>query len=458
MMSFMPTRSVRTALLLGMALWLGACSNGLPDFTDLVEKTGPAIVHIRGESQQGSSAGGGETQPPLFEWFRDFMQPPPDESPRGPRHSMGSGLVLSADGEILTNNHVVAQVDSIRVTLADGREFEAEVIGRDPASDLALLKIPAKGLPRVRFGDSDRLKVGEWVLAIGAPFGFEQSATAGIVSAKGRALGSEQYVPYLQTDVAINPGNSGGPLFNLRGEVVGINSQIFSDTGGYMGLSFAIPSNTARQVVDQLRSHGEVRRARLGVVIQPVDADLARSFGLDHARGALVSQVEPGSAAERAGIQAGDVIVEVDGEAVASSAALPPMIGARAPGEKIRLRLVRDGRAMNLRLTLDALAPALAQSEDWTGLQLRPLDASQRSRRGLDHGLLIESLRPGSPAAAAGLRPGDVLLNWNQRQLDSLEDLAEAARAQPRGESVPLLVLRQDRSLFLALRRPDNDD
>ena len=435
-----------------------ACSRpALPDFTVLVEEAAPAIVNISGTAAE--QAPGQTRDHPLYEWFRDFLDPDAPAPPEGesvPRDSLGSGFIISDDGEILTNNHVVAQADEIIVTLADRRQFQARVIGRDPASDLALLKIDADDLTPLRFGSSAELKVGAWVLAIGSPFGFEQTVTAGVVSAKRRALGSEQYVPYIQTDAAINPGNSGGPLFNLDGEVIGINSQIYSQTGGYMGLSFAVPADTARMVIEQLREFGKVRRGWLGVVIQDVDRDLAQSFELERAAGALVSHVEPDSPAAEAGLQPGDVILSVDGEAVPSSGALPPMVGQHAPGDRIRLGIVRGGKRLKVRVMLSELAgDELASSAtDWTGLRLAPLNEQQRARAGVSSGLRVQAVASGSPAAAAGLQAGDWLLNWAGRELDSVEAFRALASGMARGASAPVLVMRGDRSLFLALKRP----
>ncbi len=438
-----------------------ACSDAarLPDFTELVEEAAPAIVNISGKAEDAPAMA--RKLPPLFRWFEDFMDPEQGgekeaPGPQTPGQSLGSGFVLSEDGEILTNHHVVARADEIIVTLADQRQFKAQVLGRDPASDLALLKIEAKGLPFLRFGDSDELKVGAWVLAIGSPFGFEHSVTAGIVSAKGRALGSEQYVPFIQTDVAINPGNSGGPLFNLDGEVVGINSQIFSQTGGYMGLSFAIPATTAVSVVEQLREHGRVRRAWLGVVIQRVDRALAQSFGLPQPTGALVSHIDAAGPAAEAGMQAGDVILEIDGVKVPDSGALSPMIGRRAPGEKIKIGILRNGERSSLRAKLGELPVAgQTDAEDWTGLQLEALSARQRDRLKLDHGLAVRAVDAGAPAALAGLRPGDVILSWAGEMLASETDWLLHVSALRPGESAPLLVLRRQQSLFIALQRPE---
>lgn len=448
-------------IIMGFGLvMLAACGTDprLPDFVELVESSAPAIVNISGSAKVQNTEPGA---PPLFRWFRDFVEPEGEGQPpanRRPEASLGSGFILSSDGEILTNYHVVAQADEVLVTLADRRQFKAEVLGHDAASDLALLKIEARGLPSLEFGSSAELKVGEWVLAIGSPFGFEQTATAGIVSGKRRALASEQYVPFLQTDVAINPGNSGGPLFNLDGEVIGINSQIFSQTGGYMGLSFAIPSDTAINVIRQLREYGRVKRAWLGVVIQKVDADLAESFGLDQATGALVSHVEPDGPAAGAGLRSGDVILEIDGEVVPSSGALPPLIGRRAPGEVVRVLIMRDGSRSHLRVELAEL-PVSGESlaQDWTGVELDPVSDRQRQQLQIDHGLVVRQLEREGAAARAGLLPGDVLISWEGEALNGVEDWRRLAAATGKGETVPLLVMRGGRTLFIPLRRGNPD-
>lgn len=449
-------------LLLGCSMLVSACGGSaqLPDFTELVEDTAPAIVNISGAVPVVTADK--KPRAPWFEWFRDFADPDeqiepgdtPEDSPA--RRSLGSGFIVSRDGEILTNDHLVGDASEIIVTLADQREFKARLIGRDPASDLALLKIEASKLPTLRFGSSEKLKVGEWVLAIGSPFGFEQTVTAGVVSGKRRSLRSEQYVPFLQTDVAINPGNSGGPLFNMDGRVVGINSQIFSQTGGYMGLSFAIPADTAVSVIRQLREFGEVRRAWLGVVIQKVDAALARSFGLPHASGALISHVDASGPAAAAGLRSGDVILEIDKEPVPNSGALPPMIGRHSPGERVRLGLLRDGKSLEVRVELAALPVENPRAAHWTGLSVEPLSAKARSQLNLDSGLLVRGVEEGSPGAAAGIGSGDILVNWAGTRLLEAKDLNQAAERLRRGESAALLVQRNNRSLYIALQRPQS--
>src|SRR5919198_730244 len=355
------------------ALWLAAFSLAvqaqLPDFTRLVEEQGNAVVNISTTQAVRRSAAlpqvPGMEDEEVLEFFRRFIprQPGPGQGPQGPEgraprpesRSLGSGFIISQDGYVLTNAHVVEGADEITVKLTDKREYKAKVIGADRRTDIALIKIDATGLPAVRFGDPQKLKVGEWVVAIGSPFGFENTVTAGIVSAKGRSLPQENFVPFIQTDVAINPGNSGGPLFNLRGEVVGINSQIYSRTGGFMGLSFAIPADVALDVQRQLKEKGRVARGRIGVVIQEVTRDLASSFGLDRARGALVNQVEKGSPAEKAGIEPTDIITAFDGKPVESSSDLPRIVGATRPGSTATVEVWRKGATKKLALTVGEL-------------------------------------------------------------------------------------------------------
>ncbi|HZF20735.1 MAG TPA: Do family serine endopeptidase, partial [Burkholderiales bacterium] len=350
-------------LLVWFILWLPSALHAqgreLPDFTDLAEKQGPTVVNIstaqtraRASTPQNPNL---EEDDPLYDFFRRFVPRPPGGGGQGPRdyetRSLGSGFIISPDGYVLTNAHVVDAADEITVSLTDKREFKARVIGADKRTDLALIKIDATGLPAVRMGDPNRLRVGEWVVAIGSPFGFASTVTAGIVSAKGRSLPQENFVPFIQTDVAINPGNSGGPLFNMRGEVVGINSQIYSRTGGFMGLSFAIPIDVAMEVQGQLRQSGRVSRGRIGVVIQEVSKELAESFGLQKPTGALVNSVEKGGPAEKAGVEAGDIIMKFDGKTVSSSNELPRIVGGTKPGSKASIELWRKGATKEINVT-----------------------------------------------------------------------------------------------------------
>src|SRR5207245_2185571 len=350
-------------LLLGLPSALVAQGRELPDFTELAERQGPTVVNISTTQMRERRASPQipnlDEDDPLYDFFRRFIPRPPGPGGQGPRdfesRSLGSGFIISADGYVLTNAHVVDSADEITVRLNDKREFKARVIGADRRTDLALIRIDATGLPAVRMGDPNRLKVGEWVVAIGSPFGFDATVTAGIVSAKGRSLPQENFVPFIQTDVAINPGNSGGPLFNMRGEVVGINSQIYSRTGGFMGLSFAIPIDVALDIQKQLRDKGRVARGRIGVVIQEVTRDLATSFGLDRPRGALVNSVEKGSPADRAGIEASDIIIGFDGKPVENSSDLPRLVGSTRPGSHAAAEVWRKAAARKLSITVGEL-------------------------------------------------------------------------------------------------------
>mgnify|MGYP002755831597 FL=1 len=376
---------------------------------------------------------------------------------------MGSGFIISPDGYIMTNNHVVADADEIIVRLSDRSELEAKLIGADPRSDVALLKVEGKNLPVVRLGKADDLKVGEWVLAIGSPFGFDHSVTAGIVSAKGRNLPSDSYVPFIQTDVAINPGNSGGPLFNLQGEVVGINSQIFTRSGGFMGLSFAIPMEVAMQVADQLKADGKVTRGWLGVVIQEVNKDLAESFGLDKPAGALVAQVLEGGPADKGGLQVGDVILSLNGKPIIMSADLPHLVGGLKPGEKAELNVVRDGSRRKLDVTIGTLpeegqelaasGPAQGgeRSSNRLGVTVVELTAEQKKGLDLKGGVVVKEVL-GGPAAMIGLRPGDVITHLNNQAIDSTRTFTQVAQDLPKNRSVSMRVLRQGRASFITFK------
>lgn len=451
----------------------------LPDFSELAEKNSPAVVNI--STSQTSTVRKAPKQfnmpdlpenSPFNELFKHFFGDQLDDFAERESRSLGSGFIISDDGYILTARHVVDEADEILVRLSDRQVFNAEVIGSDKASDVALLKIDASDLPTVRLGKSSALKVGEWVLAIGSPFGFDHTVTAGIVSAKGRSLPSENYVPFIQTDVAINPGNSGGPLFDLDGEVIGINSQIYSRTGGFMGLSFAIPIELAMSVADQLRTQGHVSRGYLGVLIQDVDRALAESFGLDHPRGALVARVMPDSPADKAGIQAGDIILEFNGQAVLNSSQLPPMVGTTRVDKPARLTVLRGKREMELAVTIGELPPEDEQvaSRDRAeeprmteskllGLSVGELTDEQRESLGLDAtrgGVLVRRVMSG-PAKSAGLRQGDVILLVDGEKVQGVDDFESRLESLPQGRSVAILVHRNDGPLFLALRIPADD-
>ena len=438
----------------------------LPDFTPLVESASPAVVNI--STKQHVQARGAAAQmpdleglPPIFREFFGHSFPAPPEGQQPDAQSLGSGFIIAADGYVLTNNHVVADADEIIVRLPDRSELEATLVGADPRTDVALLKIEATGLPTVRLGDSSALKVGEWVLAIGSPFGFDHTVTAGIVSATGRNLPSESYVPFIQTDVAINPGNSGGPLFNLQGEVIGINSQIFTRSGGFMGLSFAIPIDVAMDVADQLRTEGKVSRGWLGVAIQEVNRDLAESFGLERPAGALVAQVMDGGPAAKGGLRVGDVILSVDGHAIDMSADLPHLIGAIKPNTKAKLEIVRDGERETFTVQIGALPDegeeaATAErnaekSSNRLGVKVSELTAEQKRSLDLPGGVVITEVSSG-PAAMIGLRPGDVITHLNNQAIDSVSTFARVAEQLPKNRSVSMRVLRQGRASFITFK------
>jgi serine protease Do len=428
------------------------------NFATIAEEQGPAVVNISvsGMVKTSGPAAMPQMDPndPFFEFFRRF-QPPGGGGGRSeaPTRGTGSGFIVKSDGVVLTNAHVVADANEVTVKLQDKREFKAKVIGLDKVSDVAVLKIDAKDLPTVKIGDPQVARVGDWVIAIGSPFGFENTVTAGIVSAKSRTLPDDGYVPFLQTDVAVNPGNSGGPLFNTAGEVIGINSQIYSRSGGYQGLSFAIPIDVAMKVEGQLLAHGKVSRGRLGVTIQEVTPDLAESFGLDKPTGALVSGVEKGAAADKAGILPGDVILKFNGTAVSQSSALPPLVSDSAPGSQATVTVWRKGKSQELRMALgnlevakagsDASAPA---SQGQLGLAVRPLTREERSEAQVAGGLVVEDVADG-PAKQAGLQPGDVILSVNGEMATGVDTLKSQLRKDHK--RLALLVLRGDERMFV---------
>ncbi len=451
--------------------------SGLPDFTDLVEKTSPAVVNISTrQSVQGQHRLPFRFQvpeelenTPWNDLFKRFFEQNPDQNggsdaPEEKAQSLGSGFIIDSDGHILTNNHVVEGADEIIVRLSDRRELMAEVVGQDKKSDIALLKVEATNLPVVKLGSSKQLKVGEWVMAIGSPFGFDHSVSAGIVSAVGRSLPSENYVPFIQTDVAINPGNSGGPLFNLDGEVVGINSQIYSRTGGFMGLSFAIPVDVALDVVKQLKDHGFVSRGWLGVMIQDVTRELAESFGMKTPKGALVAQVLEDSPAGKAGIEVGDIITEYEGHEIYSSSELPPLVGRTSIGNKAKLKIVRDGKVKNISITigelpsdseLDKASPKSTPQQSETeklGMVIGEISKEQRKQLSLDDGGVLVKEVTGNPARAAGVQRGDVISRLNNNKVGNVNDFYTIVDGLPKGRSVPLLVTRNGSPRFLALR------
>lgn len=442
----------------------------LPDFTELVEDATPAVVNIstvgRSEKSLSTPFGQFEYHGPqgqeVPEIFRHFFRDAPQlkEGPRKAPRSLGSGFIISSDGYILTNHHVIKDAEEVLVRLNDRRELQAEVIGSDERTDVALLHIDARDLPVVKRGRSDNLKVGEWVLAIGSPFGFDHSVTAGIVSATERALANETYVPFIQTDVAINPGNSGGPLFNLKGEVVGINSQIYTRSGGFMGLSFAIPIDVAMEVADQLKTQGFVQRGWLGVIIQEVNRDLAESFGLKKPAGALVAKVLPGSPAQTGGLQEGDVILKFNGSAVNLSSDLPPLVGRVKPGQSARLEIMRSGRRQVLDLVIGVMAEEEQQAANPVekaaqtgrlGLVVAPLEQSLKDKWSINSGVIVQQVLEGV-GLQAGLVRGDVITMLNGERIETVEQFERVASSLPEGRSVPLRIVRRGSPLFIALK------
>ena len=446
-----------TAMLLAtFALGARAAVRDLPDFERLVDANSSAVVSIRTHR-----APAGPDHPPVPEFLQRhfrFPAPSPDRAPQA--QGIGSGVIASADGYVLTNAHVVDGARDIVVQLHDRREFPARLVGADGHTDIAVLKIDGDNLPAATFGDSDDLRVGQWVLAIGAPFGLSQTATQGIVSAVSRSLPNDTYVPFIQTDVAVNPGNSGGPLFNLDGDVVGINSQIFSRTGGYMGLSFAIPINLAVAIADQLKTNGRIARGWLGISIQDLDHGLAQSFGLTTPHGALVSAVTPNSPAARAQLQAGDVILEFNGTRIESSANLPPLVASAGGDATVTMAIWRDGRARDIELVTgllpddDAVAATEVPESGRLGLVVSDLTAAERSARGLANGVRIDRVDPDKAGADAGLRADDVIVSFNHESIDNVAELAALSRGAEPGTTVPLLVQRDDLVRFLALTLP----
>jgi serine protease Do len=416
----------------------------LPDFASLVEQYGPAVVKIAVTKSQ-SSAVASDAMPELDEFFRRFGIPRPEGQTtprRAPTQGVGSGFIVSEDGYILTNAHVVDGASEVNVKLSDKRELKAKVIGVDPMTDVAVVRVDAKGLPVVKIGDPSKTRVGEWVAAIGSPFGMEHSVTSGIVSAKSRNLPSEQLVPFIQTDVAVNPGNSGGPLFNMAGEVIGVNSQIYSTTGGYMGMSFAIPIDVAMRVKEQLVAHGKVTRGRIGLAVQEMTPQLAQSFGLDKARGALVANVEAGGPAAKGGLRPGDVIVGYDSKPIDSSGELPALVAQTPPGATVQVRIVRDGAEKDVKLTVaqmpsrgPSVAAAAAETPGRLGVAVRPGD----------DGVVVE--RADGPAAKAGIRAGDVIVGVNGKPVKSVDELKSAVEAA--GKQVALLLQRGEARIFV---------
>jgi serine protease Do len=437
----------------------------LPEFREIVRENSPAVVKIVVQQSATRSPHGQMAPEEMPEYLRRFFEfrggpPSPQE-----QMAMGSGFIISKDGYIVTNNHVVEGADSVLVRLSDRREFEAEVVGTDPRSDLALLRVEADGLPALELASEDDLEVGEWVLAIGSPFGLDYSVTAGIVSAKGRSLpteNNENYVPFIQTDVAINPGNSGGPLFNLDGKVVGVNSQIFTRSGGSIGLSFAIPVSVVRNVVDQLKAEGRVTRGWLGVTIQDVDKNLAESFGLDRPRGALVSQVAENGPADKSGLEAGDVIISFDGIDIPTSADLPHVVGLVAPDTVVPVEIIRDRKRKQLKVKVGGLdaddsyslaaGGGAASGGGRLGLVVETAPPDVLERFGINGGVVVREVLPDSIAADAGVLPGDIITLVGSSPIKSTKAFEEAVAKLSGGTSVPLRLIRRGSPLFIGLK------
>jgi len=483
-MSRSPLRLLACSVLIGLATASGVhaqaapapATAALPDFTGIVQQNAPAVVHVeakyngRAQPRITGGAPGGDDQ---AEILRRFFGMPMMPSPEDQKHiSLGSGFIISSDGYILTNNHVVDHADEVTVRLQDRRTLTAKVVGTDPQYDIALLKVSVPGkLPTVHIGESQSLKPGQWVLAIGSPFGFDYTVTQGIVSAIGRNLGSgdQPYTSFIQTDVPINRGNSGGPLFNLQGQVVGINSQIYSNTGGYQGVAFSIPIDVAMNAVEQLKTKGYVTRGQLGVMVQGISDDMVKVYKLDRGAGAAVTQVSPDSGAEKAGIEPGDIILKYNGHEIDQPGDLPPLVGLTKPGTRVPVEILRDGKHQTLEVTVgsaprdpDAVSAAGGSAPAVTGAQalgltVGSLDADDRKQMGLrpGEGVQVTDIS-GEAAAQAGLRPGDVILRVDQKSIGDVADFKAATRGVKAGSTVLLLVRRGDQSSFIGITVPDN--
>ncbi len=448
-------------------------ARALPDFTGLVNENSAAVVNISTTAKSSNATAGGlppgynlpdiPEDSPFHDFFKKYFDEVPEgQGPSQERSSLGSGFIISEDGYVISNHHVVKDAEEIIVRLNDRREFVAELIGSDERSDIAVLKIEATSLPILKLGDSSNLNVGEWVLAIGSPFGFDASVTAGIISAIGRSLPNENYVPFIQTDVAINPGNSGGPLFNLDGEVIGVNSQIYSRTGGFMGLSFAVPVNVVENVYNQLRNKGRVSRGWLGVLIQDVTRELAESFDMDHPHGALIAKVLPDGPAEKAGIEVGDIVVKFNGGKVSFSSDLPPLVGSTLVDTTVSVDIIRRSKHKTIQVKIselptddEVIAKATTTSQpdenalnviakDLTNEQIKELDLE-------DNGILVEKIGTG-PAQKAGIRQGDIILLLNNIKIKDSSHFYDIIKALPKGRSIPVLIQRRGGPIFLALK------
>ncbi len=453
------------AVLLSIVAVTKSYADNLPNFSELVETEGDAVVKISvvtQSAQSGFSGIPGLDLDQIPENYRRFFENLPEQPGNRGRQGagFGSGFIIDKTGYVITNAHVVDGAVDIRVGLQDKRELRATLVGSDKASDIAVLKVDAKNLPVVKIGDSDNIKVGEWVLAIGSPFGFEHTATQGIVSALSRSLPDDTYVPFIQTDVAVNPGNSGGPLFNTDGEVIGVNSQIYSRSGGYQGLSFSIPINVAMSIADQLRETGYATRGWLGVRIQPVDLALAESFGLSKPGGALISEVTKDSPAEKAGLEVGDIILTFNGKNVPTSSALPPIVGVVKPGTSVPTEIQRNGEMKTIMVTIEPLAADIKNAKAFTekgrdssslGAVVAAVDRDQLKARGLDNGVVVTEVSSSGAAAEAGIIAGDVIVSFNRTKVESVRQLEDLVADAPVGEALPLLINREQSPIFLAL-------
>lgn len=473
-MKYLSNTIYRYTLVLVLSLPLAAQA-ALPDFTEIVDQAKNSVVNISTKTGARKSSSDENLRipelpegSPFGELFEKFFKQDEFEGRRRQTQSLGSGFIISKDGYILTNHHVIAGADEIIVRMANRNEYVAELIGSDEASDVAVLKVEAEGLPVLELGDSDKLKVGEWVLAIGSPFGFDHSVTAGIVSAKGRSLPTDNYVPFIQTDVAINPGNSGGPLFNLEGKVIGINSQIYSRTGGFMGLSFAIPIELAMDVASQIRDTGHVSRGWLGVLIQEVTRELAESFGMDNPHGALVAKVLNGSPAEAAGLQVGDVIVEFNGKEVLRSSSLPPLVGRAKVGKEANVTVIRDRKSQNIGVLIAELPTTITQAaytpeseakaneRSALGMSVEKLSDEVGERLRIESGVQVTGVDESGAASDAGILRGDVITMIDNREVSSIDDFEIISNDLKLGKSVALLVQRRGGPVFLAIRPEDS--
>jgi serine protease Do len=453
------------AFLLSIVAVTKSYADNLPNFSELVETEGDAVVKISVVTQtarSGSSGIPGLDLDQIPENYRRFFESLPEQPGNRGRQGagFGSGFIIDETGYVITNAHVVDGAVDIRVGLQDKRELRATLVGSDKASDIAVLKVDASNLPVVKIGDSDNIKVGEWVLAIGSPFGFEHTATQGIVSALSRSLPDDTYVPFIQTDVAVNPGNSGGPLFNTDGEVIGVNSQIYSRSGGYQGLSFSIPINVAMSIAEQLRETGYATRGWLGVRIQPVDLALAESFGLSKPGGALISEVTESSPAEKAGLEVGDIILTFNGKNVPTSSALPPIVGVVKPGTSVPTEIQRNGEMKTIMVTIEPLAADIQNAKAFTeqgrdssslGAVVAAVDQDQLKARGLDNGVVVTEVASSGAAVEAGIIPGDVIVSFNRKKVESVRQLEDLVAEAPAGEALPLLIHREQSPIFLAI-------